>query len=203
MPGKQVLLQSGFSSVLTDALVQEEKLEKSFVDQLVQKSIFQKDAIGYYDKEIRAIYQTMVDNTNSLSEFDFRERVLVKAITVFSDERNSIVGWFRTQDAAPTVGYLHEQFLLETLDVVNNNAVRKMSLSTYRRLLHAATHADTHEAADKGKENRYITLKDAVSQMKDVSVPDFLAKWTSTVAGMQDLVMTMDVLLGHRPTPGL
>ena len=194
------LLQSGFVGYITPELLQVPAREVSIQSEVTTKSIFKPDTTNFYDADIHVLVSRMENDTQVLSDFEFREVILKKAISVFS-RNGTFREWFTMQVHSPALTYLHKRFLKETLDYAMGNTHRPMSGLTYRRLLYVGKDATQESVADitSGKKEDFSPL----DRLGDVTTEALLSQWTQDVDGYQDLLVTLSVIFGRRSSPGV
>jgi len=194
------LLQSGFVGYVMPELQQVPAREISIQSEVTTRSIFKPDTTNFYDADIHVLVSRMENDTQVLSDFEFREVILKKAISVFS-RKGSFREWFTMQVHSPALTYLHKRFLKETLDYAMGNTRRPMSGLTYRRLLYVGKDATQESVADitAGKKEDFSLLE----HLGDVTTEALLSQWTQDVDGYQDLLVTLSVIFGRRSSPGV
>ena len=140
------LLQSGFMAFETDRLTKVPEKKKEAMDMVIHGSVFTEDTEHYYDAEIKSLLDGF-DN-RALADFDFREKVLKKAICLFGYKSN-FSNWLMLQKESPCFTYLHSRFLTDTLRHVLLGKERDMEPSTYLRLLTVKTDAAQYILSDR------------------------------------------------------
>lgn len=194
------ILQSGFITVMNSTMVQDTRKELTLQNAVRSESIFKADTVNFYDETIEGFCRQMNAGNNVIGDFAFREAVIKKAMSLFGFKTN-FTEWFHLQHQSPVFGFLHERYLMETLDFVYNAKPRKMSHSNYRRMLYVNMNDIQHVVGDK--ENTYVSLHEAIASLGDMQNISFYEQWTNSAERLQDMLLTMDVIFGRRSSPGM
>lgn len=188
------LLHSGFIVQDNGDLVQIPRQQKTILSSLIHQSLIRADTNNYYDGAVDQLYSTYNAHPgNGLSDFNFRELVLKKALMVFGDDFKK---WFRVQLQSPAFTYLHDRYLKETLLFIYDYKPRSVQHLTNYRLLIAGHDNPTAGLDDPLK--AYRDLPGLIEQIPGEKTIDLITQWTRTMEGFQDLVMTMNVVFGRR-----
>lgn len=190
------VLQSGFVSDDAENMDRTGGNESSSIrDALYQKSYAVADNIHYYDKSVDSLYRQRRADNELIKRFEFREEVLVRAYEVFG--KKSFLDWVRLQIDQYTVGFLHRQFLMETVRFALTGEPRTTECSQFYRLLLATNASRKTLSSDR---HAGQSLKDLVGERDATGfvMSDLLANWTQDVSGFDDLLSTMYVIFGRR-----
>lgn len=188
------LLHSGFVGKDSSSLVKIPQEQNSVLSALISQSIFRADTSNYYDSEVSELYNQMAVSPKVFSDFNFRETLIRKTFEVFG--KVSFVEWFKVQQQSPSYTYLHERFLKETLLFIYEGKSRTMAPGTYYRLLHVGKNEKIFSVEDRLKE--FKELNDIIEYLYDNSTLTMINRWTDTTEGLQDLLMTLNVIFGQR-----
>lgn len=194
------MLQSGFIAVLNPTMVQDTSKELTLQSAVRSESIFHPDTINFYDETVEAFCHQLNSSNGIIGNFEFRENVIKKAMHLFGVKTN-FTEWFYLQKQSPVVGFLHERFLMETLDFIYNNKPRKMSHGVYRRMLYVNMVDCQHTTASQKDE--YVSLPEAIRRLGSTENISFYEMWTNSTERLQDMILTMDVIFGRRNSPGM
>lgn len=191
------ILQSGFVTDDMSGVKQSEEQDLTPREALYQKAYSIIDASHFYDPKIEEIFlQWHADNT-LMSRFEFREMVLRQAYRVFG--RRNFLDWLHLQINRYSVGFLHRQFLKETVQFIFEGKERSTENFQYYRLLSADETSRKHLAEDLNagdwlKQN----IKAASKTPMSTNMSEVLWRWTRDQYGFTDLITSMYVIFGRR-----
>ncbi len=194
------ILQSGFIAVMNSTMVQDTRKELTLQNAVRTESIFRADTINFYDESVESFCHQLNASNNVIGDFAYREAVIKKAMQLFGIKSN-FTEWFHLQHQSPVFSFLHERFLMETLDFVYNNKQRKMSHSNYRRMLYVNMNDAQHVATNR--DHDMVSLHEAIKQLGSYENIGFYESWTNSAERLQDMILTMDVIFGRRNSPGM
>ena len=102
----------------------------------------------------------------------------------------------RGQQHSPCYTYLHDRFLVETVQFVLYGVPRKMSISQYIRMLDTEDDNLIYQATQALTDEHSLgKLLDAVHNADSVG---FVAAWTRDTAKLVDMILSLAVIFGKR-----
>ena len=145
---------------------------------------------------IMDLYAKFEGNVNALTDFSFRERVLVEALKAFgvkdyeanNHTENLFAYWAMSQSKGLYFSAMHKRFVLDTIRFITTG-IRHMEPSQWLIVLKA----EPISIKDKDYPYDLTPLEDLPSGIDSV-----LAKWVGHRGGFSDLLMTLNILFGER-----
>jgi hypothetical protein len=194
---KAYILQSGFVTTLVTELNKVKEPETSFRERLHATNLQMQDTAHFYEEGVEALFQRYRKNPDIFKEFEFREAVLKKAISLF--EGKTVQDWVRFQLGQRTVTFLHRRFLEDTLSYILRSTARKMEPYQYFRLLRA-NNSIPYASKDS------ITIDQEIQSLIELcgdlnsTTEQLMLKWSRNYAAMSDMLASLHVIYGLRQT---
>lgn len=140
--------------------------------------------------EVDALYAEYIRSRKTTSDFEFTEKVLRLALTVFGT--TTFEAWFEAQYKNPMAGDLHGRFLVDTLKFLYEGR-REVSLENWGSLLNSAT-----VSGDIGEFPQYARKFFGVGERwrESYSMTEIIQKWCQLPSGFEDLLGTLHILFG-------
>lgn len=138
--------------------------------------------------------------TKPANTWEFHRNVVNVAQKCFVGDENKagLISWLKIIAEHPSMkmGYLHYQFILDTLSYIRTG-FRRVSPMTTMSILDNTPHADKKT---KEHENLSLQLRRQIHQVIEQIDPEldrvFIQKWLSHEGGLSDLVYTLYTLFG-------
>lgn len=205
------LLQSGFLALPNTTLTKPQNSSNAaLISALKTGKLDQTPNNPYfYSQEITELFQEYLTNSNSLSRFEFREKVLCMAFRLLSPDRQSFQAWVNLQLKSPKVSSLHRKFIKDTLDYLTSYSVmasgRSVEMESWQSLLVASTNGRT-EAKTSFDVSKYFSAGSPGDSVFVTPVPntmeEVLARWCQKGRGFRDLLMFLYIVYGKRQISG-
>ncbi len=188
------ILQSGFVCLTPYGVKRPDPIEPSFRREVLFKDL--KDPLNkfFYSPEITDLYLRWADRPEALREFEFRERLLVAAMSIFA---GGFYPWLNFQNNAETVGHLHASFIVETLEYLLADKPRSVQCIQWINLLEA----DKRSSKTRMEVGHYFRDENNSSNSflkLPCGIKDIVTLWTQKVNGFEDLLITLFVIYGER-----
>lgn len=188
------VLHSGFVAASTQRLRMPQRPDASLQQLLISK--MSKDPLFryYYNEEVDQLYNKWSGNYSLIRDMDFRESVIVAAFRAFG--MKSFYQWLVIQQGKPKYSAMHSRFLLETMAFIYNGTPRTVQTMQWVALLTASE-----------RTNKVMTDLSAFYPPADgrtsgtvgsSALVDLIPLWISRPGGIEDLLMTLNVIYGSR-----
>ena len=201
------LLQSGFLALPGTVLSKPQNSSNAaLISALKTGKLDQATTNPYfYSQEITELFQEYLTNSNSLSRFEFREKVLCLAFKLLSPGRQTFQAWVNLQVKSPNVTNLHRKFIKDTLDYLTNYGAgtsgRSVEMESWQSLL-VASAANRLEIKSDFDTSRYFTTSPSQSSsfinLMPIPMEEVLARWCQKSRGFRDLLMFLYIVYGKR-----
>lgn len=198
---KLPILQSGFLSYPNDNLVKPELYEKSVYEMMLGKEHRAGNNINFYFDEVVSLYNQWSGNNSLLSNFGFREKIILAAMRAFG--HGSIYSWLNMQNENANLSALHEKFIIDTLNFVGGKA-RSIQTSQWLRMVEVRHQSSGIKLDVKGYfiNDAYGSLARSPSPLTTylpANLSEFLKLWLSQPKGFEDLLICLYIIFGNRP----
>lgn len=188
-------LSSGYVTPFNPDLEKFRESEPMIHEMVVTQMNLRPDTLNYYDKVVHQLYLQICSDPAMFRSFEYREAIYKKAFSLFKE--TGFYGWLKLQETNPSFTYVHQQFLLQSLEYVYNGVERPVSCSTYQLILQPLT-LDAHfKVADAGKDLK--SYHESIKSIHDTRDLYVIYEWTKTVQGVQDLILFLNVVFGKKP----
>ena len=191
---KYPLLQSGFVSIADDGLKRPDLIKDTTLAVALFRNHLLQDNLNFYSDTVSKLYHTWEANPDILKDFEFREKLLVTALSVF--RTTSIYMWLKLQNDKANLNHFHATFIEETLAFVAGDE-RKIQPCQWISLMDVVkVDLDIRLEIDK-----WFDLETRPCH-KNGHLPGlmtlFINKWVSVPNGFQDLLISLHVIFGNR-----
>lgn len=195
---KYPVLQSGFMSLTTIGMLRPEPVNQTFSATILGKDTSNSMDDYFYSREVEILMTEWKNDPKVFKPFEFRERVLKTAYACFGTP--SIKHWLELQYYKPTLGGLHKEMLLDTVDFVVNGTPRKVECFQWSRLLFPeAGYSLEFDAVNKLLSSEEAKLSEW-GNLAD-TLP-FIHMWVTRDDGYVDMLKTLHAIFGRRMGPG-
>ena len=195
---KYPILQSGFMSLTTIGMLKPEPVNQTFSATILGKDTSNSMNDYFYSREVEILMTEWKNDPKIFKPFEFRERVLKTAYACFATP--SIRHWLELQYYKPTLGGLHKEMLLDTVDFVVNGTPRKVECFQWSRLLFPEAgyslefdSVNKLLTSDQAKHAEYGNLADTLP---------FIHTWATREDGYVDMLKTLHAIFGRRMGAG-
>lgn len=166
--------------------------------QAVRASEFNRPApreASAYDSNpvIDALWREYVGGNGRTSSFEFRERILVAALSAFGT--TSFYDWCVLQATNPFFSAMHKRFLNDTFQFIDTGK-RSMGITTWLNIVRIDS--SNVPTGDEGYNIKQFFRQDEKNTMlqRSSSMDEMIASWTSQEGGFEDLLGTLMILFG-------
>ena len=188
------VLQSGFISLTEIGMTKPERVDQSFSATILGKDTTNAMDDYFYSREVEILMTEWKNDPKVFKPFEFRERIVKTAVKCFGTP--SFRHWVELQYYKPSLGRLHKEMLLDTVNFVVLGEPRKVECFQWSRLLFPET-GYSHDFADVqsvltsdiAKHTRYGNLADILP---------FIHAWVAHPNGYVDLLKTLHAVFGRR-----
>lgn len=191
---KYPVLQSGFMALTTIGMLRPEPVNQTFSATILGKDTSNVMDDYFYSREVEILMTEWKNDPKVFKPFEFRERIIDTAVACFATP--SMKHWLELQYYKPTLGKLHREMLLDTVNFVVNGEDRKVEAFQWSRLLfpEAGYSLDFDNvkavlSSDRAKNFQYGHLADTLS---------FIHQWVMRPDGYVDLLKTLHAIFGRR-----
>lgn len=147
------------------------------------------------NKVIETLYSQYVKRSADTTSFEFREAVLIAALSAFGS-RNFFT-WYMAQLQSPAIGEWHQRFLGDTCRFLMTGK-REMTLETWSHLLKTSDESirplQPCEVAQRYFGLRGLTVP---SDPQQYNLTETIQAWCSQPQGVEDLLGTLHLLFGN------
>lgn len=201
------LLQSGFAAFSDTVLTKPEtNTGAALVSALKTGKINPVSNNPYFfSQEATDLFQEYLTNTNSLSSFEFREKILKLAFKLMSPKKQPFVSWVRLQFEVPNLSHLHYTFLKDTLEYLASvpEAGRSVEMESWQSLLLASGSSKKETKTEFNVEKYFSSEKSSFAStffINPIPVPmhEVLVRWVSKTKGFRDLLMFLFIVYGKK-----
>jgi hypothetical protein len=189
------ILQSGFVTTDPSSLNKAKEVKSTLRERLHAPSLHIQDTDHYYDEGVEQLYQRYHANPQLVKEFEFRELLIETLYRLYGEK--GFFDWAKLQLTQRSVTFLHRRFLLDTVCFASREHRRKMEPYTYFRLLQAAAPVP-YPSRDEGKVE--ADARQLFTNGFPLTTESLIVKWTRDYAAIGDLIESLHVIYGLRPS---
>lgn len=181
------VLQSGFVAMSESGFKKSDLSQPTVRDVLLYHMPEKKTTHYFYHPQITELYLSYCASPEKLKDFDFREQIIKQAVAVFKG--TTFYDWILLQSNKPTIGNLHREFIVQTLNYLLNDQAREIHLSQWIRLL---------ETDIKAKLVPIEVSEIKTARIFPLKTTELLSLWLSKPKGYEDLLLSLFAMFGSR-----
>lgn len=193
---KYPILQSGFIGFDEAAFNKPLPTEPSFRLAIVFKDIRNPLNKFFYSEDVKDLFNAWTSDFDKMKSMEFREKILKAAFKCFGT--SNFFEWLALQSKQPTITDLHRAFILETLDYLLLQSPRKISVTSWARMIEAAQRADTVTIDVTKYFKKDYGSSDSDNVRIPVRISEVIQLWTSKPDGFDDLLYSLYIIFGDR-----
>lgn len=153
-----------------------------------------------YSSYVEGLFKEYHSNSDSIKDFEFRERILIAAKYYLADDNGSFYVWAKDQLKSDKFTAMHKEFLIDTLRFIKTGE-RKVSIESWYRIIDPRP-ININDKLPEFVPSVYInTCAHHLDHYKFNKLPmkisNVLANWTSHRHGFIDLIYTLAVIYGE------
>jgi hypothetical protein len=192
---------SGFlgSTNVTQAVTIKESDEKTILNQVFNRVSTSKVSPHSSAQELNKLWKTNLSgNASDESEFDFNEKVLILAKSIFGTDTFS--QWLSVQSMNLEYTKEHHKFIDETINFIYYNVNRPMAFNNWITLLSGSV-VETVTPKYTALQEKWLieSLRSDRNKINaSMSIESLLLDWVRKDKGINDLLCTLYVLFGAR-----
>jgi hypothetical protein len=145
-----------------------------------------------FNENVAALYKDMITGVSKVSEFGFREKIIVATMSAFGTD--SFKQWCYLQTQGTYFTQLHRNFIEDTLGYLNTGK-RSVGLTSWLSILQAKPEFKNVGQSTKITDYFENNALYSVTREKD-SVADSILIWSYYEDGFSDLLSTLNILFG-------
>lgn len=188
------VLQSGFISLVDIGMTKPEPIDQSFAATILNKDTTNVINSYFYSRDVELLMTEWKNDPKVFKPFEFRERIIKTAFKCFGTP--SFRHWVELQNYKPSLGRLHKEMLLDTVNFVVLGEARKVECFQWSRLLFPET-GYSHDFSEVLKViTGEMATKDGYGHPADL-LP-FIHHWVTRPNGYVDLLKTLHAIFGRR-----
>ena len=188
------VLQSGYVGLTDINLVQPVYVEQTFKQMVLAKDVKNPLNNYFFSKEVTDLFECWSADFKILKTFDFREKILQAATTLFG--KRSLREFLELQSLHASFSDLHKEFLADTISYVIYGCERKVECLMWSRLLFPGNGNSVRLHVDDFKNDTFKEIPKRKFENMD-TIP-FITAWVSQQDGYADLLKTLFVVFGQR-----
>lgn len=144
------------------------------------------------DRVIQELFESYRRDESLLFKFDFRERLLKRAKTLFSLGNQTVVfkGFIEAQFSSSKLSYIHVEILKEILDFITTGKIGFKAV-TWERMLEKPS--QLRYVPDDKKKEIYLSL---IETYKTTTINDTIVKWVNQENGYANMMRVLWLLFG-------
>jgi hypothetical protein len=209
---KLCILQSGFLGVNEDCLSRPVKHNDIVVNDILSKDFLNENNINFYCSDTSVLYKLSIEQPNLLKDFDYREKIIKNAFTVFGT--NSLQEWIEYQNKSHMLTPNHVEFIEDTLRficgydrkldiqqwerLVTINRIKNENRISYIKHFDIGENNSVHKLDAFNDDYMYLQYKEkheSISLIKP-TLPGCIHQWISKREGFIDLITSLNIIFG-------
>lgn len=165
------------------------------VKQLFNRSYIQKSNPYTASLEVLELWSTLLSDAEAYKTFEFNERILKCALTMFGDL--NVLDWIRAQWQSPDYGSNHARWIDETIDFIFTGKRREISTNGWCAILTAGEN-DTGEHTFSPTVKKTLMAGGLLGFKGNIPMSQLIVIWVRQKNGITDLINSLNVLYGVR-----
>lgn len=194
------VLQSGFVST-TEVGMNSPKLEKNtFSQNLLGQENDNSLADYFFSVEVEKLINVWKNDANKVKSSQFREQIVLAFFKCSAS--NTFAHWIELQNLRPTLGRLHKEFIVDTLQYVFCGKPRSVETLQWARLLFPESGGSQSFKLITMFSGKYQNDYEAISPNR-LAIENMAQEWLCRPGGHMDMLKSLHVIFGRRATAGI
>lgn len=190
---KYPVLQSGFVASSEKHVVKPNERNPETIARVLRVGGRLEDTKRFYSPEVTELYHEYSANPNVMRTMEFRERVLVAALTHI--EERYFTKWINLQEKSPSLADIHISYLVDTIDYFTLDMSRRMDNLTWLPLISAEKHSKSLKVDVDGIVTHWREL---IKGAPSIETKEVIAMWCEQKDGFTDLLTFLYIVFGDR-----
>ena len=149
---------------------------------------------------VDGLFREYHSNSDSIKDFDFREKILIAGKYYLADANGSFYSWINDQLKSDKLTAMHKEFLIDTLRFIKTGT-RKVSIESWYRIIDPRP-IGINDKLPAFTPSLYVNncSYESTNYHYDklpMKISNVLAEWTSHRHGFIDLIYSLAVIYGE------